>query len=169
MGNQLLTIPKIEAPVTLWVHPEGRVEGSVFLECCGEDGRPTQQPAEILNSPDPFLVVRCHASGDLRFYNKHALVRVGCENDDAAVALEDELTELQCRLFMMDGSILDGLIREVLPPERRRLYDYINTLGQQFLRLFTVTAAAAAGNDALEWPVCLVNKTYIVRIAQIRA
>jgi len=37
MDNSSLKIPKKPMPVTLWVHPEGRVVGSIFLHLPGPD------------------------------------------------------------------------------------------------------------------------------------
>jgi len=50
----------------------------------------------------------------------------------------------------MDGSVIDGVMRKSLPPERSRLYDYMNTDNPRFLKLYV-------DDDA----VCLINKSYV--------
>lgn len=52
----------------------------------------------------------------------------------------------------MDGSVFSGEIRKNLPPESRRLLDYLNLDNDRFIRVFT------DGNA-----VALINKAYIVR------
>jgi hypothetical protein len=52
---------------------------------------------------------------------------------------------------MMDGSLLSGVIRETLSPDRSRLFDYLNNADEPFIRLY---------NDPDT--VCLVNKSYII-------
>jgi hypothetical protein len=55
---------------------------------------------------------------------------------------------------MMDGSLLIGTIKESLPPEHARLFDYININNESFIKLHLE-------NDE----ICLINKAYIVRVA----
>jgi len=155
-NHDALVIPKQPVPVTLWVHPEGRVQAEVFLFRGGEQPGASEVPADLFNSESPFVVARSTETGETRFYNKRAIVRV---EYDAGIDPRDpesgDLTQLGCRLSMMDGSILDGVIEAFMPPEHRRLYDYINLEGERFLRL-----RLDAGLE------CLVNKAYIVRIVQ---
>ena len=54
---------------------------------------------------------------------------------------------------MMDGSVMEGTIREELPPEYSRLFDYINQEKARFIRLYH--------NDN---EVSLINKSYIVNV-----
>jgi len=58
---------------------------------------------------------------------------------------------LHCVVEMMDGSLVEGEIREVLPPEHSRLFDYLNQSDNHFIKLHTG-----------EREVCLVNKSYII-------
>ncbi len=178
MADMRFAIPKLEFPVVLWVYPEGRAQGTMFLAGSEDEGWPAELPSDVLNHPEPFLVFRCALTGELRFYSKQAVMWVAYVRHLTAVELDAELTEIAARLWMMDGTMLDGVIREALAAERRRLYDYINTLGQSFLRLYEVhndrinkdlLVNANWGSDVDRTAVCMVNKAYIVRVASLQA
>jgi hypothetical protein len=143
-----LKIPKVEKSVQLWTHPDGLVVGSIFLHL-GEPERPhAEDPWAVLNDHEDFLVVRRQEPEELRFYNKACLIRVEYEEDDPFV--QESGKDLPCRVHMMDGSMLEGCMRKSLPPERSRLYDYMNADNRRFLKLYFRDRA-----------VCLVNKSYV--------
>jgi hypothetical protein len=143
-----LKIPKVEKAVTLWTHPDGLVLGAIYLHL-GEPDRPSgEDPWSVMNAADDFLVVRRQDPDELRFYNKASLIRVEYDEIDCAEAEAGK--GLPCRVHMMDGSVIDGLMRKSLPPERSRLYDYMNTDNPRFLKLHVGARS-----------VCLVNKSYV--------
>ena len=107
MHRDLLKIPKKLKPVTLWIHPEGRVVGSLFLRPQSPNAPREEEPLEVLNNPDPFLVLRRDDRDELRFYNKTAVVRV--EYEEEAYAAGAEVQPLTCTLHLMDGSLIPGL------------------------------------------------------------
>jgi len=148
MLRDLLKIPKKLKPVTLWVHPEGRVVGSLFLRPQSPNAPREEEPIEVLNTPDPFLVLRRDDRDELRFYSKTAVVRVEYE-DDASPPVPDVQT-LLCTLHLMDGSLISGTIRKALPPDRARLFDYLNLRDEHFVKVHC--------GDGM---VCVVNKVYI--------
>lgn len=154
MSSEALKIPKKQKLVTLWVHPEGRVIGSMYLYEQSESHSGEEQPVEVLNNEAPFLVLHREDLDEARFYNKNSIVRV--EYDADAPENASDLTTLQCRLHMMDGSMFEGAIKEFLDPEHARLYDYINQSGERFVKLHV--------DDTRTY---LVNKAYIVHIAQL--
>ena len=49
MSNDSLIIPKIKRQVSLWVHPEGQVIGSLFLREQSVNHAGTEVPIEVLN------------------------------------------------------------------------------------------------------------------------
>ncbi len=143
-----LKIPKVEKEVALWTHPDGLVVGSIFLHLGDAERSQTEDPWQVMNHHDDFLVVRRHEPEELRFYNKASLIRVEYAEDERH---EHEAgKELACRVHMMDGSVIEGTMRKSLPPERSRLYDYMNTDNPRFLKLYVERRA-----------VCLVNKSYV--------
>jgi hypothetical protein len=148
MLRDVLKIPKKLKPVTLWVHPEGRVVGSLFLRPQSPNVPGEEEPLEVLNTADPFLVLKRDDRDELRFYNKSAIVRVEY-NEDKPLAISG-VQPLLCTLHLMDGSLIRGTIRKALPPDRSRLFDYLNLHDEQFVKVYCEDGT-----------VCVVNKSYI--------
>lgn len=147
MGSDKLVVPKQLSQVTLWVHPEGIVEGALFVSIEHDPSHP-EDPAQVLNHTSPFIVVRRENPDELRFYNKSSIVRVHYRANESTTP---DLQPLRCTLHMMDGSLLRGEIRRELPPDRSRFYDFLNLEKERFAKLYLE-----------EDQVCLVNKSYIV-------
>jgi len=143
-----LKIPKTLKQVTLWVHPEGRVVGFLFLRPQSANRPGEEDPLEVLNTADPFLVLKRDGPGELRFYNKNSVVRV--EYDEGEPLPLPEVAPLPCTLHLMDGSLIPGTIRKALPPDRSRLFDYLNLHDEQFVKIHYEGGS-----------VCAVNKSYI--------
>ncbi len=150
MSGKSLKIVKNEQPVRLWVHPEGAVVGTLFLRPQDADDQ-AESPADVLNTEQPFLVLRRTKPDEIRFYNRNAIVRV--EYEETPPTDDEMVRTMQCVIHMMDGSVIDGRINESLPPEHARLYDYLNQGKNRFLKLFT------SSNEA-----CLVNKSYVIQV-----
>jgi hypothetical protein len=143
-----LKIPKVEKPVGLWTHPDGLVVGSIYLHMGEPERLRAEDPWAVMNGPEDFLVVRLQGPEELRFYNKASLIRIEYEEDELYVS--DAGKDLPCRVHMMDGSMIQGALRKSLPPERSRLYDYMNADNRRFLKLYSSDRT-----------VCLVNKSYV--------
>jgi hypothetical protein len=144
-----LRIAKTLRQVNMWVHPEGLVKGAIFVTV-GEDNTTQEDPRYVLNADKPFLVLYRQDPEEVRFYNRSAIVRVEFED---VKPKDHKATVIPCRINLMDGSILDGEIIEVLPTDHARLYDYLNQAQERFIRLFTG-----------ESQVCMVNKNYIIQV-----
>lgn len=143
-----LKVPKKLCAVTLWVHPEGRVLGSLYLREQSPNHAGNEQPWEVLNQCKSFLVFKVDKPDGIRFYNIKSIIRVEyqAEGDSGP----GEIEPMQCHLNMMDGSLIHGTIRESLPPDRARLLDYLNRDDQCFIKTHL--------EDGL---ICLINKSYI--------
>lgn len=148
MKTRILKVPKTEKDVSLWVNPDGLVKGSLFLLEQSHEHAGQEEPIEVLNQDSPFVVVRLHNPEQLRFYNRTSLIRVEYEQEEDGAL--DEQTIIPCAIHLMDGSILEGTIRETLPPERARLFDYLNREKARFIRLYLS-----------DTEVCLINKAFI--------
>ncbi len=154
-SNECLKISKKQKQVTLWIHPEGRVVGSLFLSLHSELSDSEEAPLEALNHPKSFLALRRDDSNELRFYNKSSIVRV--EHCKEQLAELEDINPIVCRLCLMDGSIVEGMIKRALPPDNARLYDYLNTQDERFAEIHIEKDI-----------VCLVNKSYIVYVKPLR-
>ncbi|HSB71797.1 MAG TPA: hypothetical protein VLT62_20905 [Candidatus Methylomirabilis sp.] len=148
MLRERLRIPKRLKQVTLWVHPEGRVVGFLFLRPQSANRPGAEEPAEVLNTSEPFLVLKRDGPEELRFYNKASVVRVEYAEEEAESLPSVE--PLSCTLHLMDGSLIAGTIRKALPPDRARLFDYLNLQDERFVKIHS-------GDGS----VCVVNKSYI--------
>ena len=140
-----LKIPKVQQQVTLWVHPEGRVIGSLYLT---QSDELTEQPADLVNQKKAFLVVNREDPNELRFYNRNTIIRV--EYEAAPEPDREDTHVIPCQLHMMDGSLINGEIREQMPADYPRLFDYLNQQNCRFVKLHV--------DDHM---VYLVNKSYI--------
>ncbi len=148
--NPSLQIPKKRKDVVLWVYPEGRVVGALFLSLQSRHStRHAEEPLHLLNQPAPFVVVQCETPDELRFYNKASIVRVEYQDEHGLVS--EEPAPLPCQLNLMDGTLIDAVLRQNCSLGHSRLYDALNTEGERFAQLYLEDAT-----------VCLVNKSYIV-------
>ncbi len=152
MKKSSLKIRKRQVPVALWVHPEGKVVGSMFLTFPSPESAGGEQPADVINRAVDFLVFKLDDTEEIRFYNKSSIVRV--EYRDADAVRSDSGRPQSCRITMMDGALFDGEICKQQPEENSRLYDYMNDSCERFL-----TLRLDAGS------IALINKSYIVSIA----
>jgi hypothetical protein len=146
--NSHLKIPKKLKRVTLWIHPEGRVIGSLFLHLQNKYANGEETPRDILNHPAPFIVLQREDPDEIRFYNRASIVRVEYPLEQPLT--DDSIMPLACRLYMMDGSIIVGSVKQPLPPGSARLYDYLNLGEERFVEIHVD-----------ESTICLVNKSYI--------
>ena len=145
MNAGSLKVSKLKRKVSLWVHPEGQVIGSLFVRQQSPHHSGEEFPLEVLNEEVAFIVLVKDKPEQLRFYNRNSIIRVEYTEESSSDA-----SPMPCQLNMMDGSIIEGTIRENLPPDHSRLFDYLNKENERFIKLFT------SANE-----VCLINKSYI--------
>ena len=152
MANDTLKVPKKLRPVTLWVHPEGRVIGSIYLRIQSPLHAGSEQPLEALNACESFLVFNRDEPAELRFYNIKSVIRIEytASEEDEVADTDAANTPMRCHLQLMDGSYIDGSIRESLPPHHARLLDYLNRAEENFIKVYM--------DDGL---IYLINKSYI--------
>jgi hypothetical protein len=154
MNDGSLVIPKKRVPVTLWIHPEGRVQGSIFVHMVGNDSTQDEQPSDVINEVADFVVIEREDPGETRFYNKSSIVRL--QYQDAVSSPMNEGRPQPCRITMMDGLLIEGEIYKATPVEHSRLYDYMNDTDERFLKL------RPGGAEVL-----LINKSYVVYISAV--
>jgi hypothetical protein len=149
-----LKIPKKLKQLSFWVHPEGRVIGSIFLNLHNKNYTGGELVIDAINHEDPFIVLKREDPEEIRFYNKCAIVRAEYEIDD--FVNYEGVKPLHCRVSMMDGSVIDGIVMKQLPPNNARLYDYLNANNERFAEFHV------GGGQ-----VCAVNKSYIACVTPL--
>ena len=152
MDKTSLKILKRQMPVTLWVHPEGRVVGSMFLTFPSPQSAGGEKPVDVINRAVDFLVFKLEDTDEIRFYNKSSIIRV--EYWDGSSSDDNSGRPQPCRITMMDGALFEGEISKQQPEEHSRLYDYMNDTRERFLHLRLGDGMFA-----------LINKSYIVSIS----
>ncbi len=68
MSEDFFKVPKLERAVRLWIHPEGRVLGSIFVREQSLHHIGEETPVELLNQTEAFLVVHREDLDEYRFY-----------------------------------------------------------------------------------------------------
>ena len=153
MSSSSLKINKTLRPITLWVHPEGQVMGSIFVQP-EMDNASGEDPEDVLNHDSPFLVLQRQEPEEICFYSRSSIIRAEYTKPD------DNITEnshtYHCKLMMMDGSEIYGMVQESLPREYSRLYDYLNQGTDRFIKLH--------GDNGITY---LVNKAYVTQVLSI--
>ena len=144
----MLKVSKKLCAVTLWVHPEGRVVGSLFLREQSPDYGGTELPLDALNRCQSFLVFKVDDPDELRFYNIKSVIRVELESNSSDSSTGTD--PMHCHLHMMDGSLIHGTIFESLPPDHARLLDYLNRGEESFIKVHLENNL-----------IYLINKSYI--------
>ncbi len=148
MSKDTLKLPTKQKKVQLWVHPDGPVVGSLFIR--HNDNGQDEAVLDILNRNEPFIVFQVDTPNEIRFYNRQSIIRIEyCDKD----VITESAQTLYCDIHMMDGTLVEGTIKEALPPEHARLYDYLNKQDNRFLKIYV---------DDDE--ICLINKSYINQV-----
>jgi len=148
LSADTLKLPTKQKQVQLWVHPAGQVIGSLFIHH-NDDGQ-DQAVLDILNQTEPFVVFQVDTPNEIRFYNRQSIIRIEYTDKDV---IDESAKTLYCTIHMMDGTLIEGTIKEALPAEHARLYDYLNQQENRFLKIYVTD------NE-----VCLINKSYINQV-----
>ncbi len=156
--NHRYMIPKALRQVTLWVHPEGRVIGSLFLSFHTKNGPGLEDPCAVLNEAAPFLVLQRAEPEDSVSITKGPLSAWNTRRKRHRARRVTGIKTLHCQVSLMDGSLIEGVVRYPLPPSHERLYDYLNLSKEQFAKLYLEDGS-----------ICLVNKAYIVCVSHLTA
>ncbi|MBA2490463.1 MAG: hypothetical protein H0V34_01745 [Gammaproteobacteria bacterium] len=156
MDKDALRIPTTMQRADLWVDPGQCVSGSIFLHLETRRHAGQERPEDVLNEPEPFLVFRTDPPNELRLYCKRRITLMQYLDEQPSNEMAGR-TILGCRLLLADGVMVAGSIREFLPPERPRLFDYLNNCSESFIRLHLEAGM-----------VGLINKEHIIYASAVR-
>lgn len=146
-------VPKRRVEVELTFTGGERRKVAVFLSEQAPEHAGPERVSDVLSRRDAFFPAIDPASGEANLVARAAVTIArlprGAEPGDA-----DEVTiptEHEVKIHLRDGQRVSGMVSYVLPPERSRLVDFLNT-APPFFRLL-------AGDDLL-----LVNREQVVRV-----
>ena len=144
-------IEKVRRPVVVKLVGGTTLEGDIFLQPWARYRSGTQNPADLLNEPEPFFPLSS-AGDDMVMVAKDRVTQV--QFDDGSPEAEDGgAAEVAVDVVLADGTQISGDLRLEARSDRARLLDFLNGDHQRFLTIRTEAA------------VCLVNRA---QIAQVR-
>lgn len=150
-----LRIPKRRISAEFRLHSCAESERlDVFLSDNAPAHRGPERLSDLLNGDTEFLPVLEEQTNRMRFVHRTAILvaRVSPEEEPDDAASEQTIpTEHAVRLLLSDGSSVEGLLSYVLPPERSRINDFLNS-APTFFRVLEKTGVA------------LVNKRHLVQV-----
>lgn len=147
-------IEKVRRRVSIMLEGGQQIRGDLFLQPTARYRPGPQDPADLLDEPEPFFPVA--ADGDeLVLVAKNQVRWVEFALDHADTDLGG-VAEANVKVTFTDGSSANGALRLETRVDRPRLLDFLNADHQQFLRLYTPQG------------VCLVNRSKIAQVRQRR-
>lgn len=151
-----LRVPKRRLPVEIVLPAGERRNVNVFLAEYAVDHAGAERLSDILNGTGNFIPAVDTSTDRVVFFNRTAIayarVAVTEERDES-----DDLTiptEFPVEVTLLDRSRIAGLVSFILPPDRARLADFLNS-PQPFFRLLQQDAVA------------LVNKLHVAQISTV--
>lgn len=152
MTDNHLKITKRRQTVTLVMRDKKTIVGDVFLHYSRNEYGLPQEPMDLLNSTQPFIVLMSN-SGEAAFHNKSMISHLIYHDEADADKLSAANLKENVAVELVSGELLRGEITALLPPENMRLYDYLNQPGELFIRLKNA-----------EGMVSLVNKSCVTTV-----
>ena len=145
-------IEKLRCPVTVVLAGGERIPGDLFVQASVPFRLGPEEPADVFNSADPYVPL-AEASGEILILAKSrvAEVEIGApsEQDELRIA---GLRPVGIEVTLAGSSPRAGFLHIAVRNERPRLLDFLNSLDQQFLMLYTTDG------------VRLINRALIERV-----
>jgi hypothetical protein len=145
-------IEKDPHPVTVTLFGGERVAGAMFVQAHARRHVGREDPADILNEPDPFFPFRI-VTGDTLLISKSRVVEVAGDipsrRQAGIVAGTPAATVV---LTLIGGAICRGTVYLEAPHPGTRLLDFFNHLTQRFFALHG------------EHTVRLINRDFVERV-----
>ena len=123
-------IDKLRRELSVMLHDGSRLEGDVFLRPVSRHRSRPEDPADLLNDPDPFFALVRNGETILISKAQVASAVTTVDEDDA---LETGALGVIVEVTLHDGSTCDGSIFMESRSDRPRLLDYLNSYRERFL------------------------------------
>lgn len=123
-------IEKLRRELSVVLRDGSRLEGDVFLRPVSRHRSRPEDPADLLNDPDPFFALE--RSGETVLVAKEQVTSAvtTVDEDDA---LETGALGVTVEVTLHDGTVCDGSIFMEARNDRQRLLDYLNEYRPRFL------------------------------------
>ncbi len=144
-------IEKLRRPLAVVLRDGQRLEGEVFLRPVSRHRPRPEEPAELLNDPDPFFAFV--TGGQALLVAKSNVARAETHAADDTFDLGP--LGVTVELTFTDGSVCGGSIFLETPSDRPRLLDFLNGYRPRFLPVV----------DAAQ--VLLVNTQTIAHVREV--
>ena len=140
-------VPRREISARVITEGGQEIQGKLFAALEGQFGEPGLLIDRLNDDTEPFLPVV--TDDDTVLVNTQRIVMIRVAADAAAGMSDLEGDPVGLRLHLLDGLALTGHVHIDLPPENRRVLDYLNHLS----RFFAVTTPTG---------ICAVNSRHVV-------
>ena len=123
-------IEKLRRELSVMLRDGSHLEGDVFLRPVSKHRSRPEDPADLLNDPDPFFALVRNGEAILIAKAQVASAVTTVDEDDA---LDTGALGVTVEVTLHDGSLCDGSIFMESRNDRPRLLDYLNTYRSRFL------------------------------------
>lgn len=123
-------IEKLRRELSVMLKDGSRLEGDVFLRPVSRHRARPEDPADLLNDPDPFFALVRSGEAILIAKTQVASAVTTVDEDDA---LDTGALGVTVEVTLHDGSTCDGSIFMESRNDRPRLLDYLNAYRPRFL------------------------------------
>ena len=123
-------IEKLRRELSVMLTDGSRMEGDVFLRPVSRHRSRPEDPADLLNDPDPFFALMRNGEA---FLIAKAQVTSAVTTIDEDDALETGALGVTVEVTLHDGSVCDGSVFMESRTDRPRLLDYLNSYRARFL------------------------------------
>lgn len=139
-------IDKLRRELSVMLHDGSRLEGDVFLRPVSRHRSRPEDPADLLNDPDPFFALVRNGETVLISKAQVASAVTTVDEDDA---LETGALGVIVEVTLHDGSTCDGSIFMESRSDRPRLLDYLNSYRERFLPIVSPGQLLLVNTDSI--------------------
>ncbi len=157
----LFHVPKRRVPAEVFLPGQPPIAVDLFLSEFAQTHDGAERPSDLLSGSEDFFPA-AGPDGKVVFFQRNAVMFLSVParheirdgSADSAMLSSEEAAHHEVRVFLEDGTDLQGTVSYVMPEGQRRLQDYLNR-GPRFL-------IVRDGET-----VRLVNRARIVRISML--
>lgn len=120
-------VPQRRIAVALTLAGGEEIEGELYAPTAGRDGAPGRLGDRLNDEHERFLPLSSASGGILIGKRSIVAVRLGPEDSAIEMGEQDPAREVRLiRVSLENGAALEGRVAYTMPPERRRLMDFLN-------------------------------------------